>query len=231
MGRTEADLLKAEADIPIEELVAKYGDGMTSIPARKFKKDNKDEKFLSPMIKAKQQKGATTSKDAEENINNSNSSEKNNTSSSGVVDPLVTRLDDKLANGHADNDNNLNTEKELREAESVMIEEMDAGKEIKQKSVKDTIDSCLPDSSDLSNNVETVNNGKTGNSAIGNIDSNEADSTSVNDLKDAEVSAKSNEDEISEVVDESRPSSSSDGPSGSGCEVCSQLFIILQLEK
>ena len=217
MGRTEADLLKAEADIPIEELVAKYGEGPTSLAARKFRKD-KDEKFLSPMIKAKQsqKKGATSSKDDEENVNNSNS---------GVTaDPLVTRLDDKLANGHADNDNNLNTEKELREAESVMsdkIEEMDTGIEIKQKSVKDTIDSCLPDSSDLSNNIEPVNNGKAGNSASGSeIDSNEADSTSVNDLRDGEAGAKSNKEETAEIGDESRPSSSSDGPSGSGCQVC-----------
>lgn len=224
VGRTEADLLRAEADIPIEELVAKYGDGMTSISARKFQKD-KDEKFLSPMIKAKRsqlKEGAKTSTDdSEENVNNSNSSDKNNSaSSSGVVDPLVTRLDDKLANGHADNENNLNTEKELREAESVKsekMEEMDTDKESKQKSVTDSVDSCVPDSSDLSNNIETVNHGKTVESGSGNIASNEADSTSVNDVKDTKVSAKSQEEEEkSEAADESKPSSSSDGPSGSG---------------
>jgi len=52
MGRTERDLLVAEANMPIEELMAKYSaaDG----PAQKLIKGEK-QKHPSPMIKAKQE--------------------------------------------------------------------------------------------------------------------------------------------------------------------------------
>ena len=221
VGRTEADLLRAEADIPIEELVAKYGDGMTSIPARKFKKD---EKFLSPMIRPKRAtEGAKISN--EDNVNNSNSCDKNDNASascSGLADSLVTRLEDKLANGHADNENNLNTEKELREAESVnsdKTEDMETDNDATQKSMKGDVDNCVPDSSELSNNVQNVNSNKSEDKNSSSIDSSEADSTSVNDLKDTSANDESCKEKISEEVDESKPSCSSDEPSGSGSQV------------
>lgn len=197
---------------------------MTSIPARKFKKD---EKFLSPMIRPKRATdGAKASnEDNDTNVNNSNSCDKNDNASascSGLADSLVTRLEDKLANGHADNENNLNTEKELREAESVnsdKTEDMETDKDVTQISIKGDVDNCVPDSSELSNSVQNVNSNKSEDKNSSSIDSSEADSTSVNDLKDTSANDKTCKEKISEEVDESKPSSSSDGPSGSGSPV------------
>ena len=222
VGRTEADLLRAEADIPIEELVAKYGDGMTSVPARKFMKDS-NEKFLSPMIKAKRTGAQTDDNECEVADKN------NSASSSGLADSLVTRLGDKLANGHADNENNLNTEKELREAESVNSNETEAMETNtdtkKTNSIEDSKENCIPDSSDVSNSVENVNDTKT--QGASKADSSEADSTSVND---SEANAKPDMGERSESKEDSTPSSSSDGPSGSGCQVsCSDLGQLIRL--
>ena len=187
---------------------------MTSVPARKFQK-NPDEKFLSPMIRAKRTQVTEGAKTETSDSNNSNTN--NSASSSGVADSLVTRLDDKLANGHADNENNLNTEKELREAESVTSDEAEAMESntdsLKAKSIKDNVDSCVPDSSEVNNSIENVNNTKV--ETRSNIDSTEADSTSVSDYKDTDAKAKSHREDKSESMEDSTPSSSSDGPSGS----------------
>ena len=172
-----------------------------------------NEKFLSPMIKAKRTGAQTDDNECEVADKN------NSASSSGLADSLVTRLDDKLANGHADNENNLNTEKELREAESVNSNETEAmetnSDSKKTNSIEDSKENCIPDSSDVSNSVENVNNTET-KGAASKADSSEADSTSVND---SEANAKPDTGERSESKEDSTPSSSSDGPSGSGCQV------------
>lgn len=216
VGRTEADILRAEADIPIEELMAKYGDGMIGVPARKFKKD-KEEKYLSPVIRAKQSQPIDASKlfksDNEESMNNDGS---------GDSDPLAIRLEDKLANGHADNENNLNTEKEIREAEldvSDKAEAVNLDENFKQKPVKDGTDTCIQDSSTLSKNEDNRNRSTSENNSCGSIDSKEADGISVNEEKHIDSSAVTEGGEVSEKVDEAKPYSSSNEPTGSGCQV------------
>lgn len=51
MGRSERDMLVAEANMPIEELMAKYS-AVEPPPATRLKKLQKD-KHQSPMLKAK----------------------------------------------------------------------------------------------------------------------------------------------------------------------------------
>ena len=105
MCRSEADILRAEADMPIEDLMARYDGGIPVSQVQKLK--TKDEKFLSPIIHGKR----PSFQQEDQNTNNS--------AAGLTTDSIVARLEDKLvSNGHADNENNLNAEKELRDAES-----------------------------------------------------------------------------------------------------------------
>ncbi|KAL4236539.1 Protein phosphatase 1G [Mactra antiquata] len=140
MGRSERDILVAEANMPIEELMSKYssGAGAAPGPVSQLKKVSKD-KHPSPMIKAK--KSSITSKAG-------GSGDANNSAS----DPLVTSLDEKLENGQPDNDNNLNAEKELLQAEKNVSEKIS--------------DNAEPDSTgDVkieNNSIKVVSNGENG---------------------------------------------------------------------
>lgn len=58
MGRSERDILVAEANMPIEELISKYSSGVAPAPVPQLKKLQK-EKHQSPMIKAKKDPGKT----------------------------------------------------------------------------------------------------------------------------------------------------------------------------
>ncbi|GAB1601087.1 probable protein phosphatase 2C 58 isoform X1 [Argonauta hians] len=92
----EAEMLRADANIPIEELVAKYQKQGTPQQL-----SNKKKKILdSPAIRSKK---ISSDEDAvgETDVNCSNSS---------IA---------KITNGHADNENNLNTEKEFQAKHSV----------------------------------------------------------------------------------------------------------------
>lgn len=105
MGRGEADDLRAEADLPLDELLAKYQTPAGAAAARNLRKK---ENLQSPAVKAKQNRsveeaGPSSSTDTASNSSGSNSS---NASSSSCA---------RLTNGLADNENNLNKEKELQD--------------------------------------------------------------------------------------------------------------------
>ncbi|KAL3869304.1 hypothetical protein ACJMK2_041998 [Sinanodonta woodiana] len=108
MGKCEADMLRAEADMPLEELLAHY-EGMTGLPPKAKNLLRNKSKVSSPIIRAKKPKFL---KDAEGN-DVDGEEEEDNDDENNSAETIVTRIDEKLANGHADNENNLNTEKEI----------------------------------------------------------------------------------------------------------------------
>ncbi|KAH3734007.1 hypothetical protein DPMN_040446 [Dreissena polymorpha] len=121
MGRSERDLVVAEANMPLEELMARYS-GAAALPqkARLMAKD----KHPSPMLRPKQ-------------------STSNADSNNSAADPLATNLANRLDSEQPDNDNNLNVEKELREAKVKSDSEPDSTntEQNKNNSNKDCSDS------------------------------------------------------------------------------------------
>ena len=121
MGRGEAEDLRAEADLPLDELLAKYQTPAGAAAARSLRKK---ENFQSPAVKAKQgqgqgqghpeagEAGPSSSTDAAGGSNPSSSS-----SSGGGGGSAYRSSCARLTNGLADsdNENNLNTEKELQD--------------------------------------------------------------------------------------------------------------------
>lgn len=99
-------MLRAEADMPLDELLSKY-EGLVGLHA--MSKKAKKEKMCSPMIKSKcptfPSEGEPESPDSSQAC-----------SSSVGSCSMVCELDAKLANGLADNENNLNAEKEMNES-------------------------------------------------------------------------------------------------------------------
>ncbi|KAK7101090.1 protein phosphatase 1G-like isoform X2 [Littorina saxatilis] len=103
VGRGEADDLRAEADLPLDELLAKYQTPPGGAAARNLRKK---ENLQSPVVGAKSSKtdpdaGPSSSTDG---AGSSGGSASNASPSTG------------LTNGVADNENNLNKEKELRDS-------------------------------------------------------------------------------------------------------------------
>ncbi|XP_053394815.1 protein phosphatase 1G-like isoform X2 [Mercenaria mercenaria] len=205
MGRSERDILVAEANMPIEELMAKYS-AKEPPPAARLKKQPK-EQFKSPMIRAKK-----TSKTAAAD----NSDAKNNNATSTSADPIAARLDTKLENGQTpDNDNNLNVEKELREAETHgATTEPDSTGDVKTEN---------KNSSSSSAKVKPIKNGENSHEAAQGdmlqndacVKSEEPDSTSD---KGSEVDKKPGDSTTAatDVIESSQFSSSRETPSGSG---------------
>ncbi|XP_033736632.1 probable protein phosphatase CG10417 isoform X2 [Pecten maximus] len=102
--KNEAEMLRQEADMPIEELMAQY-EGGASTPAE-IKNLRKKKHINSPMIRSKRPmlgQGDDEDSDVKDNVQ-----------LEGSVIPLRATADiqEKLANGHAENENNLNREKE-----------------------------------------------------------------------------------------------------------------------
>ncbi|OWF55553.1 probable protein phosphatase CG10417 [Mizuhopecten yessoensis] len=101
--KNEAEMLRQEAEMPIEELMAQYeGAGMPE----EIKNLRKKKQINSPMIRAKKQyfgQGDEKDEDLKDNV-----------PLEGSVIPLraTANIQEKLANGHAENENNLNREKE-----------------------------------------------------------------------------------------------------------------------
>lgn len=102
--KNEAEMLRQEADMPIEELMAQYEGAGT--PAE-IKNLRKKKQINSPMIRAKRPMFGQGDEEEESDI-------KDNVPLDGSVIPLRATADiqEKLANGHAENENNLNREKE-----------------------------------------------------------------------------------------------------------------------
>lgn len=96
--RSEAELLRLEADMPIEELMAKYETGDSVQPRTRILR--KKPQVNSPVIKPKRLPFPTESSDANENAN------------------TELKLDEKVTNGHAENENNINLEKESQMSSS-----------------------------------------------------------------------------------------------------------------
>ncbi|XP_052776689.1 probable protein phosphatase CG10417 [Mya arenaria] len=192
MGRTERDMLVAEANMPIEELMAKYN---SAGPAQT--RLGKSEKHQSPMIRSKQEaKRPGTSKEE-------------NGAKEGSSDALATNLDDKLDTEQPDNDNNLNVEKELRNSIS------DSGVEIDSASTtKDNTNSNNSIVSESKSSKTSIPNGETDVDSVESTGAKSADScvtSSTSEKVDSEtcgVSSSSGEPEAG-------GSGSRAGPSGS----------------
>ncbi|XP_060085955.1 probable protein phosphatase CG10417 [Ylistrum balloti] len=106
--KNEAEMLRQEADMPIEELMAQY-EGGVGTPSE-IKNLRKKKQINSPMIRAKRPMFGQGDDSEESDV-------KDNGPLEGSVIPLRATADiqEKLANGHAENENNLNREKEQSE--------------------------------------------------------------------------------------------------------------------
>ena len=99
-GSEEAATLYEEATMPLEQLLERYG--YTPGAKKPLALARKDEKFQSPAIRAKKH----TDKDTD-------NADSNEASSTKMPDEgIVMKLDTKLLNGHSENENNANLEKE-----------------------------------------------------------------------------------------------------------------------
>ncbi|CAH1773594.1 unnamed protein product [Owenia fusiformis] len=144
--REEAAELVEEATMPIEDLLAKYGtDGPPSkVDAIKEKPD-----VLSPMLKGKKGVGKKSKKCT------SNGNSVNGNSVNGNGDEIKINLDAQLANGHADNENNQNIEKER--ADGTVKEETKTEAEIKRESAEQMIKQMKEDLKKGASNDTTLN--------------------------------------------------------------------------
>ncbi|XP_046576024.1 protein phosphatase 1G-like [Haliotis rubra] len=132
VGKTEADLLRQEANMPLDELLSKYEAAPPGAgPLRDIRKQQ-GEKVLSPSIRPKKKIFGDETKEADSSVrtgqllgdgdgdsreNNANSSEDSNVNNSSMSRcPMSANIEDKLINGHADNENNLNKEKEIQDS-------------------------------------------------------------------------------------------------------------------
>ena len=101
VGRGEADDLRAEADLPLDELLAKY---QTPVGGQRL---HKKENVQSPVVKAKKSQCEDEAGPSSSTDTASNSSRSNSTASSTSCAHLT--------NGLADNENNVNKERELQD--------------------------------------------------------------------------------------------------------------------
>lgn len=200
MGKSETDVLLAEANMPLEELLGKY-EGFTGIPPalRSLKKKKKE--VRSPMIRHSKPRFPAASGDDEEGdaSNNCSSNGTDNDENNDAGAPL-TQLEDKLANGHAENENNLNMEKELSESQSDKMQssnketgecdsitsssedvqafsEASSSKDVCDKNNSSVQSSCISSSS-VDVCTESAQSATSSGSKSGNITSEEASSSS-----------------------------------------------------
>ncbi|KAH3734017.1 hypothetical protein DPMN_040456 [Dreissena polymorpha] len=209
MGRSERDLLVAEANMPLEELMARYS-GAAALPqkAHLMAKD----KHPSPMLRPKQ----STS-----NAGSSNGSEAD--SNNSAADPLATNLANRLDSEQPDNDNNLNVEKELREAKVKSDSEPDSTntEQNKNNSNQDCSDSKHSKiSNGETNECIEAEDSKTVRSAKSNTDNHDkaGSSTEPDSSSDVVTVQKT----FSSEADQGCSSSSSDEPVNSGSGACSE---------
>jgi len=115
-------MLRAEADMPIEDLLAQY-EGNVPIP-QEIKNLRKKKNILSPLIKAKRPRFPTESGDVGDMLDDDDENDEreiskpSNPNASSTVTSHSVSVGENLANhanGHAENENNLNREKEQNE--------------------------------------------------------------------------------------------------------------------
>ncbi|KAL5015896.1 hypothetical protein ScPMuIL_005485 [Solemya velum] len=211
VGQSETDMLRAEADMPLDELLSKY-EGLVGLHA--MSKKAKKEKMCSPMIKPK--RPIFPSEDGEPD--SPDSSQANACSSSVGSCSMVCELDAKLANGLADNENNLNAEKEMNEScQNKSKNSIEMGSEPSQSDCKSSNSSlaCTEHKSD-SNSEPTVSSSVSEmgeavcSKAIVNSDAEDSSSKETCSSTSVQSSSVSKSDSISEEP----------GPSSSGsCSV------------
>ncbi|KAK6180155.1 hypothetical protein SNE40_012355 [Patella caerulea] len=112
--QSEADMLRAEANMPLDQLLSNYEHLPPGATTRNLRKN---EQFCSPMIRSKK----VVFDNSEDGPGGSSSSVQDGVSSSDSCNnnasSIVLSLDEKLlTNGHADNENNLNKEKEIQDS-------------------------------------------------------------------------------------------------------------------
>lgn len=211
--RSEAELLRQEADMPIEDLMAQYETGESIQPRTRILR--KKVQVNSPVIKPKKlpfpNVRDTEIMDSNENAN------------------TEEKLDDKITNGHAENENNINLEKESQMSSSLSFVQ------------QDTVSSSADNSSKLSPQI-TISNSSEGSSSCeqsssalscGSSSSNQKDeassssvSTDVGGISSScQASSSSGSSKTTEITDlESSGVSSSDSKQtaqiGSSNEVC-----------
>lgn len=165
VGRGEADALRAEADLPLDQILAKYQTSSVGATKSLRKKDV----FQSPQVRAKQgqeERAKRTAGDDEACAGSSCSSSALGEGSSSLD------FSDSLINGHAENENNLNKEKELQNtfqaaADNFVENSVDCVSSSDSKISSDA-DGVIDNSSDTKNFAETaeLSNGGTNSKSL-----------------------------------------------------------------
>lgn len=119
-SRNEADMLLAEANMPLEDVLAKYDSESSGVNSQLLSVKTAKQHFQSPVIRPKcstpLDKAGGDMKDFPEAAGSSEEPDSSKSSLSEKAKSARVSLDSKLSNGHADNDNNLNIEKEISQS-------------------------------------------------------------------------------------------------------------------
>lgn len=194
----EAEMLRADANIPIEELVAKYQKQGTP---QQLVSSKKKKIFDSPAIRPKKLASEASDDDAEADSGVSSSS-------SSIA---------KITNGHADNENNLNTEKEFKAKNSAADSSISPDRtELQNNEVEEAkcseSDSSLNSAQDIKSNASSSKTETVASSASqpSSSSSSSSISSSSSSTSSASISFKDDSDEA-----QASSSSSVPGPSSS----------------
>lgn len=114
VGHGEADVLRAEADLPLDELLAKY---QTITGNASNKALRKREAFQSPVVRARSDGAGSSKADTDGEAAPCSSRDNAADASDNSDGPSPSSFRDRLTNGLADNENNLNKEKELQDSQ------------------------------------------------------------------------------------------------------------------
>ncbi|XP_029642059.1 probable protein phosphatase 2C 58 isoform X1 [Octopus sinensis] len=194
----EAEMLRADANIPIEELVAKYQKQGTP---QQLVGNKKKKIFDSPAIRPKKLGSEASDDDAEADSGVSSSS-------SSIA---------KITNGHADNENNLNTEKEFKAKNSAADSSISSDRtELQNNEVEEArcseSDTSQNSAQDLKSNASSSKTETVASSA-----SQPSSSSSSSSISSSSSSTSSASTSLKDDSDEAQASSSSSvpGPSSS----------------
>lgn len=204
--RTEAELLRQEADMPIEELMAKYESEDSAQPRTRILR--KKTQVNSPVIKPK--KLPFPQNASKQDIETNENSE--------------VKLEDKISNGHAENENNINLEKESQMSSSLSTS---TSSSLSSSVQQDVVSSSADNSSKSTNSSEDPSQSCSSSSQKEEATSSTVDGSShkgltrsKKTLKDLESSGVSSSDstqtkETSSTGTKVNDSEISDGPSSS----------------
>lgn len=199
---SEANALVEESCMPLQSLLQRYG-GAANNPVSKLR-NGKSNKFQSPVLRPKKGGQANGSGDASENGD----------------DAVKMSLESKMTNGHSENENNENAEKEAKMAVDADTEaqskpESTTDSDVKAESKTDAKSNGEASISTDSKTEQTTNNVSSSTESQGS-----SGATAVAAGSSAQQSASSNSTEPSSSTD-CKPQSSSTGSSSSSGEVCS----------